>query len=190
MALYEDLIPSVAIHLGPCPDRNIYFVLQDTIRDFCKTTRIWLHDCTPFGVTTESLSYRLTVPEESIVIHLWGLEGRKGQYQENPDYYYTHENELVFDKLKSERTVTPLVSLMPSSQSESFPDFLREYFKEYLVSGAVARLQMQPFRDWSEPNMAAAHLQKYEQGVLEAKRMLDDGLNRSKVRNRVKAHYL
>jgi len=190
MAFFEDLAAKVATHISPCPERTIVDALRDTIRDFCKSTRIWLYDCTPLEVAVESVRYPLDVPEQSTVIHLWGIEGRKGKYEESPDYYISHENELVFNELKSPRQATALVSLMPSLSSDSFPDFINEYFQDYLVSGAVARLQMQPFRDWAEPNMAAVHYQKYEQGILEAKRMLDDGLNRAKVRNRVRPHYL
>ena len=56
------------------------------------------------------------------------------------------------------------VNLAPSTQSLDGPEVLFEDWADAIVSGVVARLQMQPGREWSQPNMAAVHQQRFEQG--------------------------
>lgn len=190
MARYDDLVALVAIHVSPCPEPAIISALQQTTRDFCKETRVWVHDVPETAVIPAQLSYTLELPEQTTIVHVWGIDGRTGNYELKPEHYITFPNTLNFNKLPARDTFKPVVSLMPSAESEEIPDLLVEYFQDYIVSGAVAHLQMQPFRDWSQPNAAEAHLFKYQQGLQEAILMRDNGLNMSKIKGRVRPQYI
>ena len=191
MVEYSELVNGVNIHIGACPEIVVIDALRHIVRDFCKRTKVWIYE-SPELITEEGkLSYELTLPDQSRVFHLWGIDGRRGEYQALQDIYLSLPGTLVFNKQPSTaKTFKPLVSLVPTVKSISFPEHIREAYEEHLISGAVAYLQMQPFRDWSEPNAAQAHQNKYELGIMEAKRLRDDGLNISKSRTRVRARYI
>lgn len=191
MANYDDLVSRVAIHVSPCPEKVILDAVREVVRDFCMKTKGWVHDCPAIEVDPTQTIYDLDVPEGSATFHIWSLEGRTGQYKANDDYFINLDGKLQFNEaVRSSKTIKPLVSLIPTGKSEGFPDYIVNFFEETIVSGAVAELQQQPFRDWSQPNAVGIHLQKYEQGLAQAQRFRDEGLNKSKVRNRVKPHYI
>lgn len=191
MAEYESLVEKVAIHVSPCPEPAILDALKNTVRDFCKKTKGWVFDVPEVLLDPDVMNYELDIPDQSTVIHVWGVYGRTGRYSETADYYLSFPNTLVFNERVPQRSsLKPLVSLMPGLASSEFPDYLAEYFSDYLVSGAVAYLQMQPFRDWSQPNAAEIHLQKYAAGIHEAERLRDQGLNLSKATGRVRPQYI
>jgi len=189
MAKYEDLVPSVAIHVSPCPEHAIIDALRHVVRDFCKETKGWVFDVPALAVDGSTLEFTLAVPEASTVIHVWGVEGRKGEYSDSELYSFNFPNLLCFQQIPNTAQIKPLVSLMPSKGSQEYPDYLAEYFDADLVAGAVAYLQMQPFRAWSQPNAAGVHQQQYLEGVARAKLMRDNGLNIPKVKRRVRAQY-
>ena len=190
MIEYSDLVNGVAIHVSPCPEIVIVDSIRHVVRDFCKRTKAWVYDSPEIHIEPDQLSYQLTLPENSAVFHLWGLNGRNGNYQTLQDVYLSSDM-LVFTKQPStSKSFKPLLSLMPTVKSTSFPAQIRELFEEHLIAGTVAHLQLQPFREWSQPNAAQIHAIKYEQGILEANRLRDEGLNIQRSRNRTRAQYL
>ena len=191
MAKYEDLVSRVAIHVSPCPEAAILDAIRHIVRDFCMQTKGWIADLTPVDVQDDQLIYPLSVPDDSTIIHVWGVNGRTGCYEANPQYYLSHANTISFnEKAPKQQQLKPLVSLMPAMSSDDFPDYLVEFFEESLIYGAVAYLQAQPFRDWSQPNAVDYHKQQYLQGIQSAIQKRDEGLNRSKTRNKVRAQYI
>ncbi|WP_151721062.1 hypothetical protein [Acinetobacter ursingii] len=194
MALYDDLVDMVAIHVSPCPESAIYDATRHVVRDLCKETRIWTYDCQDKRITAEDDPViSLNIPEGSTIIHLWGINGRCGVYGEDSlDYYLSPPDKLMFNKPDRMvgKLVQPLVSLMPSMSSGEYPDFIMEYFSEGLISGIVSYLQMQPYRAWSQPNAAAPHQEKYQQTIKDAIQMRNNGLNISKVNRRIKPTFM
>lgn len=190
MAEYESLVEKVAIHVSPCPEQAIMDALKHIVRDFCQQTKSWVHDVPVIQGEVDTLSYAMQIPEQSVAIHIWGVDGRQGCYQVSTDYYLGFPNQLNFNSKAPSKPIKPLISLMPSSQSDEYPDYIAEYFADCLISGAVGYLQMQPFREWSQPNAAGAHMQMYEQGIARAKRQRDEGLNLSKATGRVRPQYI
>lgn len=191
MVEYDELVNGVAIHLSNCPERVVVDAIKHVVRDFCKKTKVWIHDHAELETEEGKLVYELTLPEESTVFHLWGLHGRNGRYAALDNVYLNLPTSLVFTKQPSSaKTFKPLLSLIPSVKSTEFPSHIREVYEEHLISGAITYLQMQPFRDWSQPNAAQVHQIKYEQGILEAKRLRDNGLGISKTNRRVRPQYI
>ena len=190
MAKHEDLSSLVAIHVSPCPEQAIMDALRHVVRDFCKKTKGWIYEAPALNGEPDTSNYEMLIPEKSVAIHIWGIDGRKGQYQDSSDYYLAFPNQLNFNNKAPSKQIQPLISLMPSSNSDEYPDYLAEYFDDHIVSGAVAYLQMQPFREWSQPNASQVHQNKYEQGIIEAKRLRDEGLGISRARSRVRAQYI
>ncbi|MDC4754128.1 hypothetical protein NQ845_17520 [Acinetobacter baumannii] len=191
MANYEDLVSCVAIHVSPCPEQAIMDALKHITRDFCKESLVWVHDCktaTPAAMDDQFI-LELDTPENSIIVHVWGIEGRSGNYHTNQsDYFFSLPNKLTFSK--AVKSVKPIVSLMPSQKSNEYPDFISEYFEDCIIAGAVAYLQLQPYREWSQPNAAGPHQQKYLDGIQSAIHLRDNGLNLARKRARVVPRYL
>jgi len=191
MAEYDDLVSRVAIHVSPCPEKVILDAVRDVVRDFCIKTKGWIYDCPAINIDSTKDVYDLSVPEGSSPFYIWSLEGRTGRYNDSDDYFINLDGKLQFNgAVRYSKAIKPLVSLIPTKSASGFPDYIVNFFEETIVSGAVAELQQQPFRDWSEPNAVGIHLQKYELGLTEARRFRDEGLNKSKARSRVKAHYM
>ncbi|EOG9726767.1 hypothetical protein U2E72_13100 [Acinetobacter baumannii] len=181
----------MAIHVSPCPEQAIIDALKHITRDFCKESLVWVHDCktaTPAALNDQFI-LELDTPENSIIVHVWGIEGRSGNYHTNQsDYFFSLPNKLTFSK--AVKDVKPIVSLMPSQKSNEYPDFISEYFEDYIIAGAVAYLQLQPYREWSQPNAAGPHQQKYLDGIQSAIQLRDNGLNLARKRARVVPRYL
>lgn len=193
MALLDSLVDAVAIHVSPCPEPAILDATSHIVRDFCKESRIWIHDCEKKLIAEDDQSMLLTKPVNSTIVHIWGINGRCGVYAEDSlEYYLSPPDQLQFNQPErmTGKLIKPLVSLMPSMSSTEYPDFIMEYFAEGLVSGIVAYLQMQPYRAWSQPNAAAPHQESYLNAIKQAKCMRDNGLGLSKVNKRVKPSYL
>lgn len=188
---YSELANGVAIHISNCPERVIVDAIRHVVRDFCKKTKAWIYDHVALEIEEGELVYELVLPEESAVFHLWGLDGRSGSYAVLQNVYIESPNSLVFTKQPStSKTFKPMLSLIPSVKSTEFPSYIHEIYEEHLISGAIAYLQMQPFRDWSLPNASQVHQIKYEQGIIEAKRLRDEGLGISRSRGRVRPQYI
>lgn len=191
MATYDDLVPGVAIHISPCPEKVLIDAIKSAVRDFCKRTKLWVYDCPEFESDEIQSIYELNLPLNTRVVNVWGLEGRTGEYKDKTDYFIDADGRLRFNKpIGVKKIIKPLVSLMPGLKSTEFPDYFIDYFSEHIISKAVADLQVQPFRAWSQPSAAVIHLQMYDMGIIEAKRFRDDGLNKSKARTRVRPNYL
>lgn len=191
MAKYDDLIDQVAIHVSPCPENAIIDALRRTVRDFCKKTKLWVYDHEEIAITANQKEFNLNLPEETTALYVWGMNGRSGTYSQSDDYYLTFDNRIVFNRPYSHnKALNPLLSLMPSAKSETFSDLIYEYCQDTILAGAVAFLQGQPYRAWSQPNMVGYHTEIYERGVKDAIRMRDDGLNKSRTHYRVKQHYV
>lgn len=188
---YDQLVNKVAIHLSNCPESAVIDALRHTVRDFCKRTKTWIFDNPVIDTEADQLSYDLSLPDESTVFHLWGLNGRTGDYRSLDDVYLSQPAAIVFSKQpSSHKQIKPLLSLMPTVSSTGFPSHIHEMYEEHLIAGAVGYLQLQPFREWSQPNAASTHFMKYEQGIVEAKRLRDEGLNISKAHSRVRPQYI
>ena len=191
MAKYEDLADQVAIHVSPCPETAIIDALRRTVRGFCKETKLWVFDHEEVAITTNQKEFNLILPEEVTAFYVWGMEGRTGNYKQSDDYYLTFDNRIVFNKpYSSNKALNPLLSLMPSAKSTTFSDLIYEYCQDTIIAGAVAFLQGQPYRAWSQPNAVAYHREIYDDGVKDAIRMRDDGLNKSRTNHRVKPHFI
>lgn len=191
MAKYEDLVDQVAIHVSPCPEPAIIDALRRTVREFCEETRILVHDHEDVAVIANQSEIKLVLPEETTALYVWGMDGRTGTYNQSDDYYLTFDNRIVFNKQNGiNKTLKPLLSLMPSVKSTIFSDMIMEYFQDTIIAGAVAYLQGQPHRAWSQPNAVGYHLEKYKEGIAKGIKKRDDGLNKSRSRHKVRPHYI
>ena len=190
MALYDELVNMVAIHVSPCPEVAIYDATRHVVREFCRESRVWVHECEALSHVDVGAKVELTIPEDSVIIYIWGINGRCGVYGDDSLNYFVMPPNFLMLNHPQRNEVKPLVSLMPSIESTEYPDFIKEYFCEGLVSGVVSYLQMQPDRAWSQPNMAVPHQLQYEHVLNQAKQMRDNGLNISPVNRRIRPTYM
>jgi hypothetical protein len=59
--------------------------------------------------------------------------------------------------------------LLPTLDTEWFPDFAFEIYGETIAAGAAQRLKSQTAMEWSDPKAAEYFMKKFQLGVHEAK---------------------
>lgn len=181
MAEYDQFIPGILIHVGTdCPRLVVMNVLKSTVREFCERTRAWIIDHAAIPITNHAqLVYPLNIPNLNYVCKIWSIHGRErvADYFECPAYHVDFNNKLVFEKeLPNDLiTIKPVISLMPGQDALSCPDFIYQNYYDVIVAGAVARMQVMPARQWSNPQLASLHVQTFDTGVQKARCDVEDG---------------
>lgn len=167
MRPYSDLVDQVSIHLEHCPRVAIIDSLRHVAIEFCRRTGCWVESLTLESPANEAV-LQADLPLQSRICRTLQLSAEKDSAHAIGDVQT--DGTIVLDEpFTTDTTLYLRVSLAPSTQSLDAPEVLFEDWADAMVSGAVARLQMQPGREWSQPNMAAAHQQRFEQGIDEAK---------------------
>lgn len=197
-----DFSDGVASHLVKCPRPSMMLALKASIIKFCNDSRIWVYDVPEIVVTEASgRNYVMDLPEGAVICYIHNLWGRSEPHdqwsydmysgsREPYNYHIDHPDQFVVDsKYIRNHTLDLVVSLKPKQDSLSCPDILLDNYHDAIVSGAVASLQMQPGRSWSEPNMAAQHQAMFMMGVEEAKQKLNQGFGLKQPNYRVRPNF-
>ena len=194
MAAYAEWVDGVLIHTASAPRPAVLHAIKQAVIEFCDQSRAWMYEHPQIDLVDGESHYQLAdQPTESTICYVWSMRGRKGyccNERDNPRYHYESPDLIVIDDEKPlEKTITPLVSLKPRQNSLECPDFIYDHYFEAIQKGAVAYLQMQPERSWSNPNVAQIHQAEYERWIARAKDQVNQGFGKAKPKNTVKPHY-
>ena len=193
MAAYVDWVDGVLIHVGNCPRPAVLHAIKQAVIEFCDRSRVWLFEPVGIELMVDQNRYEIEdQPTESTICHLWDAYTERRDCDVN--IHYESPNILVVKPKKNGQfipyKVAPLLSLKPRQNSLECPDFIYDDYFEVIQNGAVAYLQLQPERPWSQFNMAQFHQLEYERGIDRATQKINEGLNRPKPSYRVKANFL
>lgn len=202
MAEYAQFIDGVSFHLYECPRPIILNAIKSSVMQFCNDSRIWIYDCQEFQVTNDQNRYILNIPNDATICYIHSVYGRDNRkehaggnnrsYRRQPYLYHLESpNQLVIDEPQIETTILkPVVSLKPLQDALDCADILFDSYYETIVSGAVYRLMMQSSASWSNPNLAAMHMQIFQDGISRAVKAINDGIGLTEPNYRTTPSYL
>lgn len=188
-----DLVRFVAVDVQGCPGPVIELAILETAIDFCRKTFAWGEIQDPVPVINGIQQYDVDMPTDGTVVairNVWGfsrellpkpmveiqrllpnwLDGRSNQ----PVYYNAADTDPAFIRLfpipeGASGTLVMRVVYAPKITSTTLDDALVERYREALISGAKARLMLNPGRSWSNPALAGVHTGIYDRAKVEAK---------------------
>lgn len=192
MAEYSDWVDAISVHLPNCPRVAIIHAVKQTVIEFCERSLAWVYQCEETALIDSGAI--LDLPINSTICHTWALQGRTEIHccGNDPAFFVEPPNLLQFDDPErlTLTSIKPLVSLKPTQDALSCPDFIALDYFDGIASGAVAYLQQQPREEWSAPNMVQIHLQRFEAAITRGVRKRNNGFGKSKACATVKSHYL
>lgn len=181
----EDLYPYVLPEVPDCPDETIRHAVVFTAIDFCQKTHAWNEIADAVTLTDGEPNYDIDYPSGAIaetVLEVW-CGGRQlrpismselGTYL--PDWQTATANEPIFYNAPADwgsirvyptpaesrgATITLRGVFIPKLTATALPNFLADRFLDCLLSGVKGRLMLQPRQKWSDPQLGAAHNQRY-----------------------------
>jgi hypothetical protein len=193
-ATIETLLPLV--QLPRCPDNAVLQALRLAAREFCLDTGCWREAIDAVAMVAGQTEYAL-VPEygNATIRHVVSVEIDGATVPESRWSFQT-DGVLVFDpEWVGGTSLVATVVYLPSVSCDDLPDWLLVRFGESISSRAVAGLKLNPesSRDpvpWYDPSGAVLALERYRQGVFEAKVELLTGRRSGDVRVQHSSFYL
>lgn len=98
-----------------------------------------------------------------------------------PDYW-THDNDVgaVITPQTATNVTTALliravIAPVYTAVADTLPDPLYYEFEDYMRAGLLAELMKMPGRDWTSPDLSAAYMAMYREGVIKAKSRAEAG---------------
>lgn len=195
----SDLLPDVLVHTPEVPDMLAERQLVLTTKEFCNKTKYWREDLAPLYLIANIDTYRLITPPDSIIYELVFISHASGgrltvttphklltedptwrDRTGNPPTHFfrdgTDEVRLYPVPSANEAgTVIPRAVLTPSNDATTLPDVVLNDYYDAIVSGAVARLQRMPGKEWTQPKYSAAHEAAFQTAVMNASARATDG---------------
>lgn len=187
---YDTLVPDIALEVPGAPEPVIISELRKVVIDFCERTKAWQHDIAAFNVAKDTAVLSLTPPDETRIVEIikpsWAPSGRRihprSEAQLNVErsgwesevgsealfYFVPGINKLRIVPMLSEDVASAIsvkVALVPTRASTGFSSEIDEQYRDYLVAGAKARLQLLPDKEWTNVQQAAINSSHYESGV-------------------------
>ena len=187
MTPYGAMIDAVSVHLPMCPRTAVLDALRQITIRFCRETELWTYPIADQVIPADDTMILLDLPIGSVISRVLEMsldDERIDNYNLKPDGTIT-----LFDPVNRDRTLRGYVVLMPDQQGMDCPDGVYLYWKDVIVAGAVAYLQGQPGREWSQPNMASMHWQLFESGLQQAISRVGSSIDTPQRTRRTKPHY-
>ena len=178
-----------------------------TCRDFCDKTHIWRYEHPAVAMVSGTSDYTLTPPAETEVA--WVNSATQGTHDVSPvgrdiakklypagrtgsvaDSFYMLDSgtfRVLPTPTGNPQPITLDIALRPIMAATTIGAILFDEWGEYIAHGALSRLLAMPGKNWSEPNTAAFHIQRYKLGIAEAKRR--DNYGRASFNDTVQAGY-
>jgi hypothetical protein len=180
-------VREVMPHVPQCPEFSAEVQVLEAARDFCRRSRIWRQENTLLVTTVaDQAEYDLDLPDAAELASLasaWvgdqeadiELPGEGDDIE--PGTSGTEWKVGVVDHDTIRLTPAPdtagiVVSgtaiFAPAEDATTVPDFLYRRWKRAIVHGAIAALQSEAGKPWSNPGAVLFHQGKFDDGILEA----------------------
>lgn len=200
MIAIDEFIPMTAPSLPGCPDFSIKLALAAAASEFCARSLVWRIDADEdqttagesvfqYGGLTGSIVKVISLEMDGAELEQVGDRDQSinaGAETGKPTKFAFVEDDSIrfYPSPDGTYSFKAFLALKPALSATRIERFLYERWGEYIASGAMYRLMQIPGKEWSNPGLAAFHLDRFERGIGKA------GANEaSKVRARVKPHY-
>lgn len=201
MTPISDFRPRVAAFVHGCPDMLIDQAVLDACIEFCEQSLIIKQVLDAFYTQANTPDYDLDAPPGQLVtlvhrawVNAHELTPAAGDDINTPfafsrvvglnsditamprNYHEFGPGVLGLYPIPNDTyTITVQAALKPTRSATEVEDVLYQNWCEYIVAGALARLQMQPM-EWGNPALATVNASRFMQGInralLEASRQL------------------
>lgn len=194
------LIPEVRIDATAAPDPLIEQKLRDAAIEMCRDTWVWQHTLPARSVVAGRAEHTVSPPDSGsrIVSVLWmrhngelvtpasaaelnrvSLKWHEQKGKQATRFVPSSPTTFRLAPIPTESAARGLtdirVALMPVHDATELPDILVDEFREAVVSGALYRLLRMPGRDWTQGDLAAVHLETFNEGMSRAKTRVAEG---------------
>ena len=170
---WSDLFSRVMPHVPGCPEIMVEDALRDAAIKFCRDSHLWREQIMDLYLSPGIHRYALDLPEQTEVTALISACQRKpgSRYGEA-----VHPDINVFRMVRFRTLPDPdkgpielHVVLQPTRDADGMLDAIGLDYDQALIHGALERLVVIPGKDWSNPNMAPYHREKYLESLTEAR---------------------
>lgn len=189
----EALLPYLLPDVPGAPDITARQALLLTAIEFCVKTHAWEEIQDPIPLEDGVNEYEIdldpgvrvaavksvwmqdrqltpkTMEEISLLIPNWQAA------QSSIPMFYSAPADLDYIRVypiplqPGDGKLTIRAAFAPTLQGSSIPDSIVNRYLEVLIAGAKARLMAAPGKSWSNPQLAAYHQQKFDEGVNSAR---------------------
>lgn len=179
---YLDIAEYVRTEAHGAPDFLVERAIRESVIDFCTKTDVYRLEPEDIQIISGIDEYDLSIPTGTELNHIIDvyrnrqtlkpvsytrlLEIRGNGTQKGTPQYYSQRDNTVFYVAPvplNKETLKVLYSVKPTSTSTSIPDTIGKEYREYLVHGAVYRLQMMSDQPWSNMQGAQANKALFDQ---------------------------
>ena len=182
MKSIDTLLPRVMSYAPSCPEPYAIGKLRDAAIRFCQRTKLW-KDVDNFAVTAAGCRELFAPPESQIYeIQSGRIDGMKMTpvtltYLDKQFPRWREEDETaegipawMAQLTPNSLTLSPrgagvvdlTLILMPAQDAEDLPDFLVDLYAVELADGAVGEVLVTPEKDFTQPQLAAAFVKRFD----------------------------
>jgi hypothetical protein len=191
---FTSFLSEVMPIVNGCPSPMAINAVRDATLEFCRKTRYWQHDLTPFASVADQETYTLTPPTNTIIVgiiknipenlpavsfngvtiaeaHGYLPAEHESDSASTPEGYY-------LSIIGNEYTIRPYpivnedvadafevkVALAPSRTATGCDDRIYTDHVETIAAGALSRLLLIPQKPWTNPGLAQMKGAEFRRG--------------------------
>lgn len=177
----EDILPRVMPRVPGAAEPVVLDAIRRAAQELCETTRLWRYTDTFASVADEEL---LAAPHEAEIFEIesarfdgqilepaslaWldeNVPDWRNQEGNGPHWITQTNPDSVAIVPRSVGTLAVTLTLKPSDQAETLPDWLVAKYARVLADGALADLMVMPAQDYSNPSLAGVHSQRFQSAL-------------------------
>lgn len=170
---WTDLFSRVMPHVPGCPEPMAEDAIRDAAIKFCRDSHLWREQIMDLYLVQGVRRYDLDLPEQTEVTALIAAWQRKPGSNHKTAVY---PDINVFRMVRFPEALDPdkgpvemHVVLQPTRDADGMLDAIGLDYDQALIHCALERLVVIPGKDWTNPNMANYHRQKYLESLTEAR---------------------
>lgn len=195
-----DLLPEILVDAPECPDATARLAILNAAIELCTDSLVWNEIQDPFVLIDDHPTYDIDTPDQAEVVAVMGAWLPFGQLhpktmseivQMYPNWQAASApSPQYFNNVPGDSTIrlfpmpsnaqgarlTLRVAYAPTRAATELPDSLVRGYRELLLQGALARLQLQPRKPWSDPKLGAFNGERFAAGKINERiRVTHDG---------------
>ena len=196
MALeWEHYLKEVLPDVKGCPVTIAENAIRNAAIEFCNESRVWREQAEnvqilqdnagPYTIDVSNINsggaqilaaHKVKPVNNNLPLHVYPIQLQDDRYtrtgRAEPQWYYFRTPDTLFvgpGVPQEDVEAEVFVTLKPTRQSTTGPDFLCEDWLEEIAHGAKARLMAMAQRPWANPDMVRYHRREFINGWIEAR---------------------
>lgn len=198
----DEVLPSVP----GCSQAMAIYAIRNAAIDFCHRSLAWIYNPEAIDVVADQMAYPFVPPTDAVVVKVlqaWhdgdelvpatpdDLNGlyRNWRTVTGTPLYSTQDDErnLLLVPTPDAGLVDGLtmrVALKPTISASGIEFRIYEEYRTAIAAGALSKLMMMPKKPYSDPELAAFHLNVFEEKIVDVRNKVLRGYGRARQRNK------